>query len=56
MSCPTVSTSWIEIAAAAREETDPKRFMILLKCLYEVLNTREEDRDHEFDPQLECAA
>lgn len=35
------TTDWMTLAAAAREEQDPKKFMLLIKQLYDVLNMRE---------------
>jgi hypothetical protein len=43
MSRPTNSANWRALAAAARNEHDPNRFMLLLKQLYDVVNTQEEE-------------
>jgi hypothetical protein len=40
-----VSIDWFDLSAAAQNERDPIRFMHLLKQLYDVLNTREEEND-----------
>jgi hypothetical protein len=41
------STDWMSLAEAARDEQDPKRFMVLIKMLYDVLNTRENEMNVE---------
>ena len=60
MSRRMVSIDWIELSAAAQNERDPIRFMHLLKQLYDVLNTREEENDfageEKVRAELEAAA
>jgi hypothetical protein len=35
----------VQLAAAAHREQDPERFMQLIKQLYDVVNTREDEKD-----------
>jgi hypothetical protein len=44
MSRPLVTNDWRKLSKAARNERDPKRFVYLLKQLYDVLNEGEEKR------------
>jgi hypothetical protein len=45
MSRGMVSMDWVKLSAAARRERDPIRFMQLIKQLYDVLNTREDEKN-----------
>jgi uncharacterized tellurite resistance protein B-like protein len=45
MACRTCSTDWVQIAAAAQREQDPEKFMQLIKQLYDVVNTREDEKE-----------
>ena len=45
MSRRTTSGDWVQLAAAAHREQDPERFMQLIKQLYDVVNTREDEKD-----------
>lgn len=38
----SVTNDWRKLSKAARQEGDPKRFIYLLKQLYDVVNEREE--------------
>jgi hypothetical protein len=47
MSRVPVSKDWRKLSQAARQERNPKKFVYLLKQLYDVLNEGEEDRSGE---------
>jgi hypothetical protein len=44
MSHALVSTDWRKLSQAARKERNPKKFVYLLKQLYDLLNEDEENR------------
>ena len=47
MSRALVSRDWRKLSEAARKERNPKKFVYLLKQLYDLLNEDEENRSGE---------
>jgi hypothetical protein len=43
MSRTTITNDWRKLSKAARKESDPKKFVHLLKRLYDVVNAGEEE-------------
>jgi hypothetical protein len=55
MSRTLVTRDWRELSKAARKERDPKKFVYLLKQLYDVVNEGEEKRSASREAKLRRA-
>jgi hypothetical protein len=55
MSRALVTNDWRELSKAARQERDPKKFVYLLKRLYDVVNEGEEKRSANRETKLHRA-
>ncbi len=44
MSRPLVTNNWRKLSKASRNERDPKKFVRILKQLYDLVNERQEKR------------
>ena len=55
MSRALVTNDWRELSKAARKERDPKKFVYLLKQLYDVVNEGEEKRSASREAKLHRA-
>jgi hypothetical protein len=51
-----VTTDWRKLSKAARQEHEPKKFVFLLKQLYDVVNEGEKERGSKVDRRLAKAA